>query len=133
LNDAESQGTWLVNLPDLGAAVQSLNVQRGVGTSNNGAAAFGASMNFSAIEPAYMPFIELTSAAGSFYTFRNTATIATGMIKEVVAATVSYSNILSKGYIDNARANLHSLFFTGNIFLPKKQKENMSKLKLNIF
>jgi len=133
LNDAESQGTWLVNLPDFGAVTQSLNVQRGVGMSNNGAAAFGASMNFNTLQTTYKPFVELTSAAGSFYTFRNTVTASTGMIKDVISTTVSYSNILSNGYVDNAHANLNSLFFTTDIFLPKKQKENMSKLKLNVF
>ncbi|MCL2290210.1 MAG: TonB-dependent receptor [Bacteroidetes bacterium] len=133
LNDAESQGSWLVNLPDLGAVTQSLNVQRGVGMSNNGAAAFGASMNFSTLQATYKPFVELTSAAGSFYTFRNSVTASTGMIKDVAAVTVSYSNILSNGYIDNAHANLNSLFFSGDVFLPKKRKENVSKLRLNIF
>jgi len=133
LNNAESQGTWLVNLPDLGAVVQSLNVQRGVGMSSNGAAAFGASMNFSTLQPTYKPFLELTSAAGSFCTFRNSVTASTGMIKDVAAVTVSYSNILSNGYIDNAHANLNSLFFAGDIFLPKKRKENLSKLRLNVF
>jgi len=133
LNDAESQGTWLVNLPDLGAVIQSLNVQRGIGMSSNGAAAFGASMNFNTLQSTYKPFVELTSAAGSFYSFRNSVTASTGMIKEVAAVTVSYSNILSNGYIDNAHAHLNSLFFSGDIFLPKKQKENLSKLRMNIF
>ena len=133
LNDAESQGTWLVNLPALGSVVNSLNVQRGVGASNNGAAAFGGSMNFETLNPTYHPFVELNSAAGSFCTFRNSVTASTGMVKDVAAATVSYSNILSNGYIDNAKANLNSLFFTTDIFLPKKQKENVSKLNFNIF
>ena len=133
LNDAESQGTWLVNLPVLGSVVNSLNVQRGVGMSNNGAAAFGASMNISTLAPTYKPFVEFTTAAGSFNTFKNTVTASTGMIKDVISATVSYSNILSDGYINNATANLHSLFFTTDIYLPKKQKENVSKLKVNLF
>jgi len=133
LNDAESQGTWLVNLPDLGAVVNSLNVQRGVGMSNNGAAAFGASMNFNTLKPTYKPYIELSTAAGSFYTFRNSVTASTGMIKDVISTTVSYSNIQSNGYINNSQANLNSLFFTTDIFLPKKHKENLSKLNLNIF
>ncbi|MDR2971398.1 MAG: TonB-dependent receptor [Bacteroidales bacterium] len=133
LNDAESQGTWLVNLPDFGAVVQSLNVQRGVGMSNNGAAAFGASMNFNTLKPNYQPFVEITSAAGSFNTFRNSVTASTGMVKDVVSATVSYSNILSNGYMNYAKANLNSLFFTGDVFLPKKRKENLSKLNINIF
>ena len=133
LNDAESQGTWLVNLPDLCAVINSLNVQRGVGLSNNGAAAFGASMNFNTLKPTYKPYLELTTAAGSFYTFRNSVTASTGMIKDVISATISYSNILSNGYINHSKANLNSLFFTTDIFLPKKQKENVSKLNFNIF
>jgi iron complex outermembrane receptor protein len=132
LNDAESQGTWLVNLPDLGNVVHSLNVQRGAGMSNNGAAAFGASMNFNTIQTNYQPFVELTSAAGSFYTFRNSITAATGIIKDRIAATVSYSNILSNGYMNHSKARLNSLFFTTDIFLPKKIKTNISKLKMNI-
>jgi len=133
LNDAESQGTWLVNLPDLGAVVHTLNVQRGVGMSNNGAAAFGASMNINTLKSTYKPFIEFTTAAGSFNTFRNSVTASTGMIKNVVATTVSYSNILSSGYINHAKANLNALFFTTDIFLPKKQKENVSNFKVNLF
>jgi len=133
LNDAESQGTWLVNLPALGTVVHSLNVQRGVGLSDNGAAAFGGSMNFSTLKPTYQPFVEFTTAAGSFYTFKNSVIASTGMIKDVISATVSYSNILSNGYINHSKANLHSLFFTTDIFLPKKQKENVSKLNFNIF
>ena len=133
LNDAESQGTWLVNLPDLGTVVHSLNVQRGVGMSNNGAAAFGGSMNFNTLKPTYQPFVEFTTAAGSFYTFRNTVTASTGIIKDMISTTVSYSNILSNGYINHAKANLNSLFFTTDIFLPKKRKENVSKLNLNAF
>ncbi|MCL2247600.1 MAG: TonB-dependent receptor [Lentimicrobiaceae bacterium] len=133
LNDAESQGTWLVNLPNLGSVIHSLNVQRGVGMSDNGAAAFGGSMNISTLVPTYKPFVELTTAAGSFNTFKNTITASTGMIKDVVATTVSYSNILSNGYINNAKANLNSLFFSTDIFLPKKQRKNFSKLKMNVF
>jgi len=133
LNDAESQGTWLVNLPALGSVMQSLNVQRGVGMSNNGAAAFGASMNFNTLQPTYHPFFELLTSAGSFHTFKNSITASSGMIKDVASVTVSYSNILSKGYIHNAHANLNSLFFSGDVFLSKKRKENISKLRMNIF
>jgi len=133
LNDAESQGTWLVNLPALGVVVNSINVQRGVGMSDNGAAAFGGSMSFNTLKPTYKPFVELSSAAGSYYTFRNSVTASTGMIKDVLSATVSYSNIMSNGYINNAKANLNSLFLATDIFLPKKHKNNLSKLNFNIF
>ena len=87
INDAESQGTWLVNLPDFGTHVTELNVQRGVGNSSNGSAAFGASMNFKTRTPETTPFLEIYSGAGSFSTFRNTITGATGYYKDRLATT----------------------------------------------
>lgn len=132
LNDAESQGSWLVNLPDLGQKTQHVEIQRGVGTSTNGAAAFGATMNFSTLEPAEKPFLEFNSAAGSFYTFRNTVTASTGRIKDRFSAAVSYSNILSKGFIDRSSANLNSLFFTADYkMLSKDKTKSYGKLRFN--
>lgn len=131
LNDAESQGTWFTNLPDFGSKIGQLNVQRGVGTSNCGAAAFGASMNFSTITQSLTPTAELTTSAGSYNTFRNSITVATGNIKDIFSSTISYSNILSNGYMDNASAKLNSIFWTTNIKLPSKAS-NSSILKFNI-
>ena len=124
-NDAESQGSWFVNAPDLGAKVQSIDIQRGAGTSNNGASAFGASMNFSTLNTSPTPYAQVSSAAGSFLTFRNSVAAGTGLINNRFAADVSYSNILSQGYIDHASAKLHSLFFTAdyNILNEKKGKK----------
>ncbi len=131
LNDAESHGGWLVNLPDLWQVVENVDLQRGVGTSNNGAAAFGASMNFNTLEGDFTPRFSYTSAAGSFNTFRNSVNASTGLINDRIMSTVSYSNILSDGYIDNASAKLNSLFFTTDLYLPKK-KALVSKLKFNV-
>ncbi len=131
LNDAESHGAWLVNLPDMWNSVQNVDLQRGVGTSSNGAAAFGASMNLTTLEGAYLPRFSFSSTAGSFNTFKNTVTASTGLIKDRVMSTVSYSNILSDGYVDNASAKLHSLFMTTDILLPAK-KAYVSKLKVNV-
>jgi iron complex outermembrane receptor protein len=133
LNDAESQGSWFVNLPDFGAKVQQLDVQRGVGTSNNGSAAFGATMNFGTLDNSHQRFFEISSTAGSFNTFRNSATFGTGLIGDVFAATISYSNVLSDGYIDFSSAKLHSLFFSSDFYLKNKKKhKDYGKLKLNI-
>ena len=132
LNDAESQGSWLVNLPDLGLKTQHLEIQRGVGTSNNGAAAFGATMNFSTLDPAEKAFLEFNSAAGSFYTFKNTVAASTGRIKDRFSASVAYSNTLSKGYIDRASANLNSIFFTSDYkMLSKDKSKSYGTLKFN--
>ena len=133
LNDAESQGSWFVNLPDFGSKVQHLDVQRGVGTSNNGSAAFGATMDFATLDNAHQRFLEISSTAGSFNTFRNSVTFGTGLIGDCFAATISYSNVLSDGYIDFASAKLHSLFFSSDFYLKNKKKnKNYGKLKLNI-
>lgn len=133
LNDAESQGSWFVNVPDFGSKVQQLNVQRGVGTSNNGSAAFGATMDFGTLDNAHQRFFEFSSTAGSFNTFRNSATFGTGLIGDVFAATISYSNVLSDGYIDFSSAKLHSLFFSSDFYLKNKKKhKDYGKLKLNI-
>jgi iron complex outermembrane receptor protein len=120
INDAESQGSWLVNLPDLGNNVGSLNVQRGVGNSSNGSSAFGASMNFATMQSGTKPFLEITSGAGSFQTFRNSITAGSGLYKDRVSVLVSYSNILSNGYINYSKARLNSLFFNTDIKLNKK-------------
>lgn len=135
INDAESQGSWLVNLPDLANSVGSLNVQRGVGNSSHGSSAFGASMNFATLQPGTKPFIELSSGAGSFYTFRNSITASTGGSNDRISAMVSYSNILSQGYINRSDARLNSLFFTSDINLNKKNATQKMKhsLQFNLF
>lgn len=133
LNDAESQGTWFVDIPDFGTKVQSLEVQRGAGTSNNGASAFGATMNFTTLLPSATPFAEVSSAAGSFYTFRNSVSVGTGLIKKRFSAEASYSNILTRGYIDNSGAKLHSIFFTANYFLlNEKKNKDYGRLQFNL-
>ncbi|MBP5662743.1 MAG: TonB-dependent receptor [Bacteroidales bacterium] len=133
LNDAESQGSWFVNLPDFGSKVQHLDVQRGVGTSNNGSAAFGATMDFSTLDNVHQRFFEVSSVAGSFNTFRNSITVGTGLIGDCFAATLSYSNVLSDGYINYSNAKLHNLFFSSDFYLKNKKKnKDYGKLKLNI-
>lgn len=133
LNDAESQGSWFVNLPDLGSKVQQLTVQRGVGTSNNGSAAFGATMDFATLDNSDQRFFEISSSAGSFYTFRNVLTFGTGRIADCFSATLSYSNLMSNGYVDYASAKMHNLFFSSDFYLKNKKKnKNHGKIKLNI-
>lgn len=133
LNDAESQGSWFVNLPDFGSSVENLEVQRGAGTSNNGSAAFGATMNFSTLTPSSTPFAQISSSAGSFYTFRNSISVGTGLIKNRFAANAGYSNVLSRGYIDRATAKLHSAFFTANYhFINEKKNKEYGNLQFNL-
>ncbi len=120
LNDAESQGMFWVDLPDLAASAAEIQVQRGVGTSTNGAGAFGATVNLdlSRVEPE--PFAVLTTSQGSFATQKYSAYVSTGLLKEKFAFSGRVSNIQSDGYIDRASADLNSVHLTG-AYLDERQ------------
>src|SRR6185503_2032164 len=81
-NDAESQGTFFVDLPDFSSSVNSIQVQRGVGTSSNGAGAFGGSINFSTNEINKDPYAESNNSFGSFNTWKNTIKAGTGLLND---------------------------------------------------
>lgn len=113
LNDAESHGTFWVNLSDFSSSVENLQVQRGVGTSTNGAAAFGASVNVSTNEASKDAFAKLTSSAGSFNTFKNTIKFSTGISKNGFEFSGRLSTITTDGYIDRASSQLKGYFLQG--------------------
>ncbi len=127
LNDSESQGTFWVNLPDFASSVNDIQIQRGLGTSTNGAAAFGASVNIqtTTLEPA--PYGELNNSYGSFDTRKHTVKFGTGMIKDRFTFDGRLSSIQSDGYVDRASADLKSYFFSGAFY----GKNNI--LRANIF
>tara|TARA_B100001057_G_scaffold462124_1_gene514792 strand:+ start:8682 stop:10862 length:2181 start_codon:yes stop_codon:yes gene_type:complete len=112
-NDSESQGTFWVNLPDFASSVESIQLQRGVGTSTNGSGAFGASLNIltDAIEDD--PNSSYSSSFGSFNTFRNTLKFSTGILGNNFVLSGRLSKITSDGYIDRASSNLKSYFLQG--------------------
>lgn len=116
LNDAESHGVWWVDLPDFASSTESIQIQRGVGTSTNGAAAFGASINIHSDDPEVTPYGEITSSAGSFNTYKLTFKAGTGLIKNKWAFDGRFSKINSDGYIDRASANLYSYALSGGYF-----------------
>jgi iron complex outermembrane recepter protein len=126
-NDAESQGVFLVNLPDIASSLSSIQVQRGVGTSSNGAGAFGASVNLSTNEFNEKPFAELNNSFGSFNTRKHTFKGGTGLIHKHFTLDARLSAIRSDGFIDRAFSNLES-FFVSAAYLSKK-----SSLRVNIF
>ncbi|MBS1631835.1 MAG: TonB-dependent receptor [Bacteroidetes bacterium] len=109
-NDAESQISYFVDLPDFASSVNSIQIQRGVGTSSNGAGAFGASINFSTNEVKKDKYVELSNAYGSFNTWKNTLKAGTGLINDHFTADIRLSSINSNGYIDRASSNLKSLY-----------------------
>lgn len=113
LNDAESQGSFLVNLPDFASSVDNLQIQRGVGTSTNGAGAFGASINVQTTVRQDSAYAELANSAGSYGTVKNTLNIGSGLMGGKFSFDGRLSRIRSNGYIDRASSNLKSFFASG--------------------
>jgi len=116
VNDAESQGVWFVDLPDLASSTENIQVQRGVGTSTNGAGAFGATVNLQTNLLRDEPYGELDLSGGSFNTFRSTLRFGTGLIAGKIAVDGRLSFIRSDGYIDRASSNLKSYYLSAGWF-----------------
>lgn len=109
-NDAESQGTFWVNMGDFASSTQSLQLQRGVGTSTNGSAAFGASLNILTDAVSEKSFAEISSSIGSYNTKKHTVKFSTGKINDHIEISGRLSKIYSDGYIDRASTDLKSYF-----------------------
>jgi iron complex outermembrane receptor protein len=107
-NDAESQGTFFVDLPDFASSVNRIQIQRGVGTSTNGAGAFGATINFSTNEVNKKAYAEINNSFGSFNTWKNTIKAGTGFLGNHFTIDARASRVSSDGYIDRASTNLRS-------------------------
>jgi iron complex outermembrane receptor protein len=125
-NDAEGQGTFFVDLPDFTSSVGSIQIQRGVGTSSNGAGAFGASINFSTNEANKNAYVEFNNSYGSFNTWKNTVKAGSGLVGGHFTTDLRLSRISSDGFIDRASSDLKSFYFS-TAYLAKK-----SSLRLNI-
>ncbi len=126
-NDAESQGTFFVDLPDFSSSAGSIQIQRGVGTSSNGAGAFGASINFSSNEVNKEAYAEFNNSFGSFRSWKNTLKAGTGLLNDHFTTDLRLSRISSNGFIDRANTDLQSLYFS-TAYLGKT-----NSLRLNIF
>ena len=112
-NDAESQGTFWVNMPDFASSVENLQLQRGVGTSTNGAGAFGASLNLLTDAISEESYGEISSSVGSFNTQKHNIKFSTGKLNDHVEISGRLSLIESDGYIDRASSDLKSYFLQG--------------------
>lgn len=126
-NDAESQGTFFVDLPDISSSANSIQVQRGVGTSSNGAGAFGGSINLSTNDLNKTFYASTNNSFGSFNTFKNNIQFGSGIIGKHFTVDGRLSRISSNGYIDRAKSNLQS-FYLSTAFVNEK-----NSLRLNIF
>lgn len=116
LNDAESQQVFWVNMPSFSSSLNSIQIQRGVGTSTNGAAAFGATVNLETETPSREAYAEVSSTFGSYNTLINTFKAGTGLIKDRFSFDFRYSNLRSDGYVDYAFSDNQSAQFTGTYY-----------------
>jgi iron complex outermembrane receptor protein len=127
LNDAESQGVFWVNMPDFASNTESIQIQRGVGTSTNGGSAFGASVNLLTSNLNQDFYAELNNSVGSFNTIKNTLKIGSGLIADKFAFDGRVSRITSDGFVDRASSDLFSYYLSG-AYYGKDQS-----LRLNVF
>ena len=116
LNDAESSTVFWVNMGDFASSVQSMQIQRGVGTSTNGAGAFGASLNMQTENIGENPYLGLDLSAGSYYSHKQTLRFSTGILGNNWGFQGRLSNIGSKGYLDRASTKLNSYFLQAGYF-----------------
>jgi len=127
MNDSESQGTFWVNMPDFASSVDNIQIQRGVGTSTNGAGAFGGSLNIQTSAPELSPYAEVNTTYGSFNTLKNTVKLGTGMIDNKFSFDGRLSRIQSDGFIDRGASLLKSYF------LSAAYHGKTDLLRLNVF
>jgi iron complex outermembrane receptor protein len=113
VNDSESNGVFWVNMPDLASSLDNIQVQRGVGSSTNGASAFGATINMQTANLADEAFAQIDNSVGSFNTRKHTAIFNSGLLNDRWAFEGRVSQISSDGYIDRANSDLKSYFLTG--------------------
>jgi len=127
VNDAESHSVFWVNLPDIASSIDNIQVQRGVGTSTNGAAAFGGSINLQTSSNSLDPYAEINTGVGSFNTRKANIQLGSGLMKNGWSFEGRLSQITSDGFIDRASSDLNSFYISGS----KRGKRSL--LKADIF
>ena len=113
LNNPESQQVFWVDIPDLASSVENIQVQRGAGTSSNGAGAFGATVSIQSKNPENEPFAQISSSYGSFNTFRKMIAAGTGLLADRFALQIRLSDLKSDGYIRRTGSDHRSAFLNG--------------------
>ena len=127
LNDPESHNVFWVDLPDFATSTDNIQIQRGVGTSTNGASSFGASINLQSSHLKTEPYAEINSAYGSFNTMKNSVSFGSGLINKHFSMDGRISKLSSDGYIDRASSDLLSYYISG------AYTSGRDLLRLNIF
>ncbi len=116
LNDSESSLVYFTNMGDFASSLQSMQIQRGVGTSTNGAGAFGATVNMLTENINAKPYVNFSTSVGSYGSHKETLRFSTGLINHHFGLQGRLSNIGSDGYIDRATSRLNSYFLQAGYF-----------------
>ncbi len=116
VNDAEENGVFWVDLPDFASSIDNIQIQRGIGTSTNGAGAFGASVNILSSHLSQEPFASISRSYGSFNTWKSTLNFGTGLLKNKISVEGRLSKINSDGYVDRGSSDLKSFYVSGGYF-----------------
>lgn len=127
LNDSESQGVFWVDLPDFGSSVENIQIQRGVGSSTNGAAAFGGTVALNTNQHKTDAYGKISGGYGSFNTNKLSVEAGTGLLSNRFVIEGRYSLINSDGYVDRATSDLDSWSISASAI------GDNSSLKLNVF
>lgn len=126
-NDPESQGVFWVDIPDIASSVDNIQIQRGVGTSTNGAGAFGGTVNVQTSRIEAKPYGIISGSYGSFNTWKTMGGFGTGLINDKFGFEGRISKVHSDGYVDRAKSDLFSYFLTGGFFGKK------DVVRINVF
>lgn len=113
INNPESHNVYWVNMPDLASSLRDVQIQRGAGTSTNGAGAFGGSVNMMTDAPSVTPYAEVSGSYGSYNTYRATVRVGSGLLRDHWSFDAKLSHLGSEGYIERASSNLWSYFTQG--------------------
>lgn len=116
LNDSEEQGVFWVNIPDIASSTQNIQIQRGVGSSTNGAASFGATVNLQTNTRNEKPYASIVNSYGSFKTWRHTVSFGSGLVANKFIFDGRLSKISSDGFIDRATSDLKSYYFSAGYY-----------------
>jgi iron complex outermembrane receptor protein len=116
MNDAESQGVYFVDMPDLASSVDKIQIQRGVGTSTNGTASFGASVNISTLNDDPKASATLDNSYGSFNTWKNSVAVSSGLLNDRFTFNARLSRVSSDGFVDRATSDLKSYYLSGGYY-----------------
>ena len=114
-------------MPDLASSTNSVQIQRGVGTSTNGAGTFGATVNLSTNEFRKDPYAEINNSFGTFKTLKNLITVGSGLLNNKLTVDAQLSKVYSNGYVDRSASDLKSFYLSGAYFGKK------SFVRLNVF